>query len=76
LGVFKAECGTFFQASQYVSSLKKRDTYAKKGERRQKSMVFHQTFLLSLKLGFFTYELSASEFVFWLEEREKFLKPE
>ncbi|MBC7743170.1 MAG: poly(A) polymerase, partial [Bdellovibrionaceae bacterium] len=46
LGVFKAEAGTYFQAAQFISSLKKREMYMKKGERRQRSMVFHQTFML------------------------------
>jgi poly(A) polymerase len=72
LGVFKAELGLYFQAAQFIPSLKKRDSYLKKGERRQRSVVFHQTFLLSLKLAFFTQEISAAEFLFWQNEREKF----
>lgn len=71
LGVFKAEVGTYFQAAQFISSLRKKDIYIKKGERRQRSMVFHQTFLLSLKLAFLTNEISASDFLFWLNERER-----
>jgi poly(A) polymerase len=73
LGVFKAELGTYVQATQFISSLKKRDSYKKKGERRQKSVVFHATFLLSLKLAHFVHDISASEFVFWVGEREKFM---
>lgn len=71
LGIFKAEMGTYFQAAQYITSLKKRDTYMKKGERRQRSMVFHQTFVLSLKLAFLANEISANDFLFWLNERER-----
>lgn len=72
-GVFKAEMGTFFQALQFVSSLKKIDSYLKKGERRKRSMLFHQTFKLSLKLAYLTSEISAGEFLFWLTEYEKAL---
>lgn len=72
LGVFKAEVGTYFQAAQFIGSLKKKDIYLKKGERRQKSIVFHQTFTLSLKLAFFIHEISSSEFLFWVSELEKF----
>ncbi len=73
LGVFKAEVGTYFQAAQFVSSLKKREMYLKKGERRQRSMVFHQTFMLSLRLAYLTHEISAADFLFWLNEHERFL---
>ncbi len=71
LGVFKAELGTYFQAAQFITSLKKRETYLKKGDRRQRSMVYHQTFLLSLKLAFFTHQISVSEFLFWQTELER-----
>jgi hypothetical protein len=73
LGVFKAELGTYVQASQFVTSLKRRESYLKKGERRQKSVVFHPTFLLSLKLAHLIHSVSGSEFVFWVGEREKYL---
>lgn len=73
IGVFKAELGTYEQATQFISSLKKRDSYLKKGDRRQKSVVFHPTFLLSLKLGHFIHTLSGSEFLFWVQEREKYM---
>lgn len=72
LGVFKAELGIFFQAMQFIAPLKKTEAYSKKGERRQRSMVFNQTLLLSLKLGLLTHQLGPSEFLFWLKEREKF----
>ena len=71
LGVFKAEMGTYVQAAQFISSLRKKDVYLKKGERRQKSMLYHATFLLSLRLAYFIHEISASEFVFWVGERER-----
>lgn len=72
IGVFKAEFGTYEQAVQFIASLKKRDSYLKKGERRQKSVIFHATFLLSLKLAHFVHAISGSEFVFWVSEREKY----
>lgn len=73
LGIFKAELGVFFQAMQFVIPLTRIDSYLKRGERRQRSFVFHQTFLLSLKLGLLTHQLGATEFLFWMEQRERFL---
>lgn len=73
LGVFKAELGVFFQAMQFIAPLKKVELYLKKGERRQRSLVFSETFFLSLKLGLLTHQLSPADFLFWLSEREKFL---
>ena len=72
LGVFKAELAIFFQAMQFVAPLKKIEIYIKKGERRQRSMIFNQTFMLSLKLGLLTHQLGSSEFLFWLKEKGKF----
>lgn len=72
LGVFRAELGVFFQAMQFIAPLKRSDSYIKKGERRQRSLVFHQTFLLSLKLGLLTHQFSPHEFLFWINERERF----
>lgn len=74
LGVFKAELAIFFQAMQFIGPLTRIETYVKKGERRQRSMVFNQTFMLSLKLGLLTHRLGSSEFLFWLNEREKFVQ--
>lgn len=72
LGVFKAELAHYAQAAQFISSLKKQESYLKKGERRQRAVVKHQTFLLSLKLGLLTHEFSAADFIFWIKEKEKF----
>lgn len=72
LGVFKAEVAVFFQAVQFINSLKKIEAYSKKGDRRKRSMVFHSTFDLSLKLGFLSYQLSPSQYLFWLEQKEIF----
>ncbi len=75
LGVFKAELAVFFGAMQFISPLKKTEIYSKKGERRQRSMIFNLSFFLSLKLGLLTHQLGPSEFLFWLNEREKFAHP-
>ncbi|MEK6628393.1 MAG: poly(A) polymerase [Bdellovibrionota bacterium] len=72
LGVFKAELGVFFQAMEFIEPLKKIEIYSKKGERRQRSLVFNQAFSLSLKLGLLTHQFSPAEFLFWINEREKF----
>jgi len=71
LGVFKAELGHYLQAAQFISSLKKRDSYLKKGERRQRAVVFHPTFMLSLRLAYLVHEITAAEYLFWVTEREK-----
>lgn len=73
LGVFKAELAVFFHALQFLNPLKKKDIYLKKGERRQRSLISHQSFALSLKLGLLTQQLSPSEVVFWLNEQERYL---
>ena len=75
LGVFKVELSVFFEAMLFINPLKKIEIYLKKGERRQRSLVFNQAFLLSLKLGMLTHQLGPSEFLFWMSEREKFLPP-
>lgn len=70
LGVFKIELSTFFQTMQFMSYLKKRDTYLKKGERRQRSTLMNANFNLALKLGDLTHQLTPSEILFWLHEKE------
>ncbi len=72
LGVFKAEMAIFFQAMEFIRLLTQIDFYLKKGERRQRSVVFHQSFFLSLKLGLLSNQISPSEYIFWMSEREKF----
>jgi len=72
LGVFKAEFAVFFEALQFIGPLKAIETYLKKGERRQRSLVFNQAFFLSLKLGLLTHQFSPTEFLFWMNERAKF----
>jgi poly(A) polymerase len=71
LGVFKAEAGLFFQAMNLINPLKNKDSYLKKGERRQRSLVHHQNFDLALKLALLTKKLEISEVVFWLNEKDK-----
>lgn len=75
LGVFKAELAIFFQAMQFIGPLKRTETYAKKGARRQRSMVFNQSFFLSLKLALLIHQIGPTEFLFWHNEREKFTHP-
>lgn len=75
LGVFKAEVSTFIQSLQFTGILKKRDSYVKKGDRRQRSLLQHNNFLLALRLGVFTGQLSAADWVFWRSEWEKHLSP-
>ncbi|MGZ3725020.1 MAG: hypothetical protein ACXWQQ_04440, partial [Pseudobdellovibrio sp.] len=72
LGVFKAEVGSFFQSIQFINPLKNKEHYLKKGERRQRSLVSHQSFFLSLKLGLLTHQLSQTDYAFWLNEYRRF----
>lgn len=71
LGVFKAEVSIFFQAMQFLGPLTRKEIYLKKGERRQRSLVMNQSFILSLKLGLITSQLSSSDLLFWINERER-----
>lgn len=68
LGVYKAEMGSFYQAVQFINPLKNIDSYLKKGERRQKSLTSHQSFLLSLKLGLLTQQITSADYIFWQDE--------
>ena len=65
----------FLQAMQFINTLKKIDTYRKKGPRRQQALLAHPNFSLALKLGFLTHQFTPSEFVFWLEELDKKYNP-
>lgn len=71
LGVFKAEFTSIVLAIQYIAVLKKQESYLKKGERRQKAMLSNQNFNLALKLGLLSGELSSTDFVFWMQEKER-----
>ena len=75
LGVFKAEMASFFQAMAVINPLKNKDVYLKKGERRQRSLVFHQSFLFALKLGLLTQQFTPAEALFWMNEHERFTQP-
>ncbi len=71
LGVFKAELAIFFQALHFIAPLKRKEHYVKKGERRQRSLIFHPSFHLALKLGLLTHQFSPAEFLFWTNEYER-----
>ena len=72
LGVFKAEMASFFQAVHVIAPLKNKETYIKKGERRQRSLVHHQAFLFALKLGLLTHQFTPAEVLFWMNEHKRF----
>lgn len=72
LGIYKVELAIFIQAIQFVGTLKRIESYQKRGERRQRSLIHSQTFQLSLKLGLMTHELSPTEYLFWINECERF----
>lgn len=72
LGVFKAEVGAFFQAMHFIRPLQNIALYKKRGEKRQRSLVSHSSFWLSLKLGLLTQQLSVADYVFWESEYDRF----
>lgn len=72
LGVFKQEAMMFFKALHIMGGLKKIDTYARKGERRQMAFVTNDAFRLALKLAIMDYSLSATEIHYWLQQVEKY----
>jgi tRNA nucleotidyltransferase/poly(A) polymerase len=72
LGVFKGEVGAFFQAMHFIRPLQNIASYKKRGDKRQRSLVSHSSFWLSLKLGLLTQQLSVADYVFWEYEYERF----
>lgn len=72
LGVFKAEVGAFVQAMHFIRPLQNISSYKKRGEKRQRSLVSHTAFWLSLKLGLLTQQLSVADYVFWEYEYDRF----
>jgi poly(A) polymerase len=72
LGVFKAEVGAFVQAMHFIRPLQNIPSYKKRGEKRQRSLVSHTAFWLSLKLGLLTQQLSVADYVFWEYEFDRF----
>lgn len=71
LGVFKAEVAVFVKSLQFINSLKKIEPYKQKGDRRKFAMLNNHNFDLGLKLGFLSYQLTASDFLFWLTEKDR-----
>ncbi|MBC7466483.1 MAG: hypothetical protein H7256_10870, partial [Bdellovibrio sp.] len=71
LGVFKAEVAIFVKSLQFINSLKKIEPYKQKGDRRKFAMLKNHSFDLGLKLGFLSYQLTASDFLFWLTEKDR-----
>lgn len=71
LGVFKAESTVFIKSLQFMTSLKRIESYKQKGERRKFALLNNHSFDLALKLGFLSYQISAHELLFWLTEKEK-----
>lgn len=72
LGVFKAEVGAFVQAMHFIRPLQNIASYKKRGEKRQRSLVSHSSFWMSLKLGLLTQQLSVADYVFWEYEFDRF----
>ncbi len=67
LGMFKNEQTVFAKAVQLMALLKKRREFERRGERRQKAVVFSEAFPLALKLAEHIHWLSPSDLHFWRE---------
>ena len=72
LGVFKAEATALLKTLQFMPSLKKIESYLQKGERRQYSLVHNHSFEFALQLGLLSYNITGTELLFWLNEKDKF----
>mgnify|MGYP000862374888 FL=1 len=71
LGVFKAEQISIEITIQHIHGLTKKESYLTKGERRQKAFLNNPHFNLALKLGLLSGELTASDFDFWMSEKQR-----
>ncbi|OFZ31808.1 MAG: hypothetical protein A2622_03715 [Bdellovibrionales bacterium RIFCSPHIGHO2_01_FULL_40_29] len=76
LGIFKAELAMLLKTLQFMHSFKKIQPYKQKGERRQYSLVHNHSFEYGLKLSILSGYLSASELLFWLTEKDRFVLSE
>lgn len=71
IGVFKAEWMQILSAFQLVYVLSRKETYMKKGERRQKALLNNENFMLALRLGTLSSLLTPQDVVFWSSELAK-----
>ncbi|MBO9666753.1 MAG: poly(A) polymerase [Bdellovibrio sp.] len=72
MGIFKQEASVFFKALHLMTSLRKIENYARKGERRQMAFVANEAFGLALKLSMIDFSLSAPEVHYWVQQIERF----
>ncbi len=72
VGIFKQEISIFFHTMKTVTGLKKRDYYARKGERRQAAFVKNESFVLALKIAQMDFSLSAHDVYFWIHQFNKY----
>ncbi|WP_409479095.1 CCA tRNA nucleotidyltransferase [Pseudobdellovibrio sp. HCB154] len=70
LGVFKAEVIAIVLSMQLIHALTRHDQYLKKGDRRKRALLANHHFDLALKLGLMSGELTAHDFIFWMQEKE------
>lgn len=71
IGIFKAEWMQILSAFQLVYVLSRKDSYVKKGERRQKALLSNENFMLALRLGTLSSILTPQDVVFWSSELAK-----
>lgn len=71
IGIFKAEWLQILSAYQLIYVLSRRETYVKKGERRQKALLSNENFMLALRLGALSSLLTPQDVVFWSAELAK-----
>ncbi len=71
LGIFKMESAIILRTIQLLEQLSKKDTYLRKGQRRQKAMLLNESMPLAIKMGQLDYSLVGSNLIFWLSEQER-----
>lgn len=72
LGMFKVESSIFYKNMDLIGALGRRESYLRKGPRRQQNFVHNEGLLLSLRLARIDHFMSEVDLGFWLGEIERF----
>lgn len=71
LGMFKQEMMVFFRALEFIPALNGKESFLKRGERRQIAFLQNEVFSLALRLSQLTHQVPTSNYYFWLSQIEK-----
>jgi hypothetical protein len=70
--MFKQESADFLNALEFIPALTHFESYSKRGARRKQAFLNNEYFYMSLKLGYWGRELSTSNYLFWINEKESY----